>query len=351
MLDWAENNRKTANVLAFYSSSSTYRWRMSFHCLPLFNRSQILSLAVSKNLVVPHQPFNSNGSGGSRGHRHLEGESTCEDSADKDVVPAEDGVVDSVRELGVLVSRVGVGNRIAGHAYSHGEQLLSRRTAGIVRSENVWWVVKLLRRVGRKLQFGGRISPGNGGSSAISLCHLLAGWQSGITGPIPLTRLFSSSSKQSSSNSPQPPATMSSRQTASSSAPPPKKPKIAPSSNQTTNPLLESLDISPHPRPFKNSNYKPPLRRNKNLKQILSDNNNTDPNRLQMQTTYQNIESAPSFRRGNKWCDVTGLPAKYTDPKTKLRYRDGEVYQAVRSLPAGGAEKYLEVRGANVVLK
>ena len=71
-----------------------------------------------------------------------------------------------------------------------------------------------------------------------------------------------------------------------------------------------------------------------------------------MQTTYQNIESPPSFRRGSsKWCDVTGLPARYTDPKTKLRYRDGEVYAAVRSLPPGGAERYLEVRGANVVLK
>lgn len=140
-----------------------------------------------------------------------------------------------------------------------------------------------------------------------------------------------------------------------------------PSTANPINPLLEILDISPHPKPFKNAAYKPPPRRNKNLKQILSDSNNAanatnnDPGRLaaaaaaassaSMAPTYQNIESAPSLRRGNKWCDVTGLPAKYTDPKTKLRYVDAEVYRALKVLPAGGAERYLEVRGANVVLK
>ncbi|TGZ82144.1 hypothetical protein EX30DRAFT_340037, partial [Ascodesmis nigricans] len=141
-----------------------------------------------------------------------------------------------------------------------------------------------------------------------------------------------------------------------------------------TNPLLEELDFFSHPRPFKNPNYKAQLRRNKNLKQILSETTRTsgtstplptDPARLAnvtsapaapadsangMQATYQNIESAPSTKRGNKWCDVTGLPAKYTDPKTKLRYVNGEVYKAVRQLPAGGAEGYLAVRGANVIL-
>lgn len=44
-------------------------------------------------------------------------------------------------------------------------------------------------------------------------------------------------------------------------------------------------------------------------------------------------------------------PITMNDPKTKLRYADGEVYRALRSLPVGGAEKYLEIRGANVVLK
>jgi len=141
-----------------------------------------------------------------------------------------------------------------------------------------------------------------------------------------------------------------------------------------TNPLLESLDINRATKPFKNPAYHAPARRNKNLKQILSDSNaravaaattaaaeaggtgnqssaQQQQQQQQMQPTYQNIESPPSFRRGNKWCDVTGLPAKYTDPKTKLRFRNGEVFAALRALPAGSAERYLEVRGANIVLK
>lgn len=144
------------------------------------------------------------------------------------------------------------------------------------------------------------------------------------------------------------------------------------------NPLLDKLDITPLNKPFKRTGYKSALRRNKNLKQILSDPSRagtgtttptaTDPARLAppaptavvptaaavtvvVGPTYANIESAPSFVRGKKWCDVTGLPAKYTDPKTKLRYADGEVYQALRSLPVGASERYLEVRGANVILK
>jgi len=131
------------------------------------------------------------------------------------------------------------------------------------------------------------------------------------------------------------------------------KPQIA---VNAPNPLLEVLDTTLHPRRFKNPDYKAPQRRNKNLKATLSDATNADPNRLNpvtksMQPTYQNIESAPSLRRGNKWCDVTGLPARYTDPKTKLRFRNGEVFKVLRNLGAGGAEKYLEVRGANVILK
>ena len=70
--------------------------------------------------------------------------------------------------------------------------------------------------------------------------------------------------------------------------------------------------------------------------------------------TYMNIESAPSLHPAHQrpYCDVTGLPtAGYTDPKTRLRYFDREVFEVVRSLPQGVAEKYLEMRGAHVVLK
>ncbi|RMZ91759.1 hypothetical protein DV736_g1005, partial [Chaetothyriales sp. CBS 134916] len=69
--------------------------------------------------------------------------------------------------------------------------------------------------------------------------------------------------------------------------------------------------------------------------------------------TYTNIESAPSLHPAHQkqYCDITGLPSRYTDPKTKLRYYDREIFQVVRTLPPGGPDQYLAARGANVVLK
>ncbi|PGG98697.1 hypothetical protein AJ79_08783 [Helicocarpus griseus UAMH5409] len=69
--------------------------------------------------------------------------------------------------------------------------------------------------------------------------------------------------------------------------------------------------------------------------------------------TYTNIESAPSLHPSSqkRYCDITGLPAPYTDPKTRLRYHDKEVFAVVRTLGQGVAESYLEARGAHVVLK
>jgi len=124
------------------------------------------------------------------------------------------------------------------------------------------------------------------------------------------------------------------------------------------NPLLDPLDTTPHPRPFKSPTWKPGHRRPKPLKQLLTltttttTTANTNTNTT-AQATYANIESAPSLHPANarKWCDVTGLPARYTDPKTRLRYVDREVYAVIGALPPGGAERYLELRGANVVLK
>ncbi|KAF8427811.1 hypothetical protein EV426DRAFT_631649 [Tirmania nivea] len=139
------------------------------------------------------------------------------------------------------------------------------------------------------------------------------------------------------------------------------------------NPLLDPLDITPLPKPFKSPHWKPAPRRNKNLKQILQEDLKTltlaanpaaNPaaasstaapsasNPGAVGATYTNIESAPSFHPARAhWCDITGLPSKYVDPRTKLRYADVEVYRAIRELPPGGKEGYLELRGANVVLK
>lgn len=72
-----------------------------------------------------------------------------------------------------------------------------------------------------------------------------------------------------------------------------------------------------------------------------------------MAVTYTNIESAPSLHPSGRkhYCDVTGLPAPYTDPKTRLRYHNVEVFHLIRTMPQSTTEGYLGARGAHTVLK
>ncbi|MCJ1382499.1 hypothetical protein MMC17_005612 [Xylographa soralifera] len=204
--------------------------------------------------------------------------------------------------------------------------------------------------------------------------------------------------------------------------PPPPPPSAIDDSHQQ---LLDTLDLALQSRPFRNAHWKPSQRRNKNIKQILSEASRKEASVLATQNnsgtstpqpsvttgaatplpsngtsssghlpnpniaqaaqslstlvlernlqatlgvgglvasaggagpvaTYTNIESAPSLHPAHQrpYCDITGLPtAGYTDPKTRLRYFDREVFEVVRGLPQGVAEKYLEARGAHVVLK
>ena len=186
--------------------------------------------------------------------------------------------------------------------------------------------------------------------------------------------------------------------------------------------LLGQLDLSSKPKPFRNPLWKPSQRRNKNIKQIVSESvrkeasvlatqNNSGSSTPQLTTgaatptqsngagasvgltaqnlsqmvldknmkaalaasagtaagtngtgggvgggpaaTYTNIESAPSFHPGSQkhYCDITGLPASYMDPKSRLRYANKEVFEVIRNLPQGSAERYLEARAAHTVLK
>ena len=185
-----------------------------------------------------------------------------------------------------------------------------------------------------------------------------------------------------------------------------------PSTDDSHQQLLDQLDLTLKSRPFRNSHWKPSQRRNKNVKQIVAEaarkeasvmathdnSGSSTPNpqgsaidtgvatpipsigafthsnisqaaqnlstmvlekKLQASpssgplATYTNIESAPSLHPAHQkhYCDITGLPARYTDPKSRLRYYNKEVFDIVRHLPQGAAEKYLEARGAHVVLK
>ncbi|KAG5755932.1 hypothetical protein H9Q69_001875 [Fusarium xylarioides] len=174
--------------------------------------------------------------------------------------------------------------------------------------------------------------------------------------------------------------------------------------------LIEKLDIHSTHKNFRSPTWKPNQRRNKNLKAIVGDASRREasalgtpmdasgiatpaddglstsgtstpatesgkepPNLAQASrnlsklvlekslkptggvsaptATYTNIESAPSLAHNKHYCDITGLPAPYLDPKTRLRYHNKEVFGLIRTLPQGVAEQFLEARGAHTVLK
>jgi INO80 complex subunit C len=177
--------------------------------------------------------------------------------------------------------------------------------------------------------------------------------------------------------------------------------------------LIDQLDINALKKSFRNHHWKPHQRRNKNIKTILGDASRKEaslmptqdnsgaatpladdsdastagdltpavpaigatlqPNLAQASrnlsklvlernmrasgfssapnATYTNVESAPTLAHPKHYCDITGLSAPYTDPKTRLRYHNKEVFGVVRSLGQGVAEQYLEARGAHTILK
>ncbi|KAJ1940611.1 chromatin-remodeling complex subunit ies6 [Linderina macrospora] len=102
-------------------------------------------------------------------------------------------------------------------------------------------------------------------------------------------------------------------------------------------------------KPFKSPSYKS-QRRWKNLKQVVAQEEQQTEWPVEF-PTYWSVDVPPSLMPQKKYCDLTGLPAKYTDPKTNVRYCSAEVYQVLKTLPPGAEQQYLALRNANVVLK
>ncbi|ORX58210.1 chromatin-remodeling complex subunit ies6 [Hesseltinella vesiculosa] len=127
-------------------------------------------------------------------------------------------------------------------------------------------------------------------------------------------------------------------------------PKRGKKSNQNDDENGELTVINLHQckRPFKNPKYHTP-KKWKNLKQVLTLEKTQDFD-LDI-PTYQSIECPPSVRPQKKYCDITGLEAKYTDPKTGLRYHNNEIYKVIRTLGVPGVQAYLANRNAAVILK
>ncbi|XP_036414810.1 LOW QUALITY PROTEIN: INO80 complex subunit C [Colossoma macropomum] len=86
----------------------------------------------------------------------------------------------------------------------------------------------------------------------------------------------------------------------------------------------------------------------KNLKQILAAERAlpwkiSDPN-------YYNIDAPPSMKPPKKYSDISGLPANYTDPQTKLRFTSSEEFSYIRLLPTDVVAGYLALRKATCIV-
>ncbi|KAJ8004920.1 hypothetical protein DPEC_G00141300 [Dallia pectoralis] len=86
----------------------------------------------------------------------------------------------------------------------------------------------------------------------------------------------------------------------------------------------------------------------KNLKQILAVERTlpwkvNDPN-------YYSIDAPPSLKPAKKYSDISGLPANYTDPQTKLRFTSSEEFSYLRLLPTDTITGYLALRKATCIV-
>lgn len=106
---------------------------------------------------------------------------------------------------------------------------------------------------------------------------------------------------------------------------------------------------------FKNPNRVPPPKRYKPLRQLLSDETKylQSKENIKFDTpTYNSVAAPPSLKPQKHYCDITGLPAKYKSPANSVRFYNVEIFQEViRNMPPGVDQNYLELRGANVILK
>ncbi|XP_065221180.1 INO80 complex subunit C [Planococcus citri] len=81
----------------------------------------------------------------------------------------------------------------------------------------------------------------------------------------------------------------------------------------------------------------------KSLKQIISQERNLPWAKDVIH--YSSIVAPPLFKPAKKYSDISGLPAKYMDPQTKLYYSMVEEFSTVRSLPSDIITGYLTLRG------
>ncbi|KAM9024608.1 INO80 complex subunit C [Ara ararauna] len=119
-----------------------------------------------------------------------------------------------------------------------------------------------------------------------------------------------------------------------------------------------SVETTVKPLPFKDPNFTHSSiggaaagkknRTWKNLKQILA-SERALPWQLN-DPSYFNIDAPPSFKPAKKYSDISGLPANYTDPQSKLRFSTIEEFAYIRMLPSDVVTGYLALRKATSIV-
>ncbi|XP_037726320.1 INO80 complex subunit C [Drosophila subpulchrella] len=61
--------------------------------------------------------------------------------------------------------------------------------------------------------------------------------------------------------------------------------------------------------------------------------------------TYFTLNAPPSLVPAKKYSDISGLPAPYADPHTKLRFANADEYASMQHMPSDIINGYLTVRG------
>uniref|UniRef100_A0A8C3RYL8 INO80 complex subunit C n=2 Tax=Chelydra serpentina TaxID=8475 RepID=A0A8C3RYL8_CHESE len=126
----------------------------------------------------------------------------------------------------------------------------------------------------------------------------------------------------------------------------------------TMDPNTGPMEAAIKPLPFKDPNFihsgiggaaaGKKNRTWKNLKQILA-SERALPWQLN-DPSYFNIEAPPSFKPAKKYSDISGLPANYTDPQSKLRFSSIEEFAYIRMLPSDVVTGYLALRKATSIV-
>ncbi|CAG9762583.1 unnamed protein product [Ceutorhynchus assimilis] len=65
---------------------------------------------------------------------------------------------------------------------------------------------------------------------------------------------------------------------------------------------------------------------------------------------YSSINAPPSFKPPEKFSDLSGLSANYTDPQSRLRYANKDEYATLIDLPMDITAGYLALRGATSIV-